>query len=124
MIDILQIRDGASVLTSEGDKLGEIEQVEDDVLVVRHGRIFRNRYVVPHTAVTEIDRNGIHLAVSSEQVSVLGWDADSAVNRSVDQSIATHADHVPESPEEMLRISTGTGTGEKPKLTGREYGKE
>lgn len=124
MIDLQQLRNGADVLTADGNKLGEVDEIGDHVLIVKQGLIFRNQYVVPRNAVTAIDETGIHLGVSQDQVTVLGWEADSASTQTSDEQIDTFADHVPESPEEMFRISTDTGTGEKPTLTGREYGKE
>ena len=69
-----EIDNGWDVITSDGDKLGDVEEVHPHYLVVGKGLIFHSERYVPVSTITSVENNKVHLGVSKAEVERLGWD--------------------------------------------------
>ncbi len=69
-----EIDNGWDVITSDGDKLGDVEEVHPHYLVVGKGLIFHSERYVPVSTITAVDGNKVYLSVSKTEVDQLGWD--------------------------------------------------
>jgi len=70
-----EIDNGWDVITSDGDKLGDVEEVHPHYLVVGKGLIFHSERYVPVSTITAVEDNKVHLAVTKAEVDRLGWDS-------------------------------------------------
>lgn len=68
------VREGQDVLGNDGKKIGEVTGSAGNTLVVKHGRLFTSKELyVPASAIASIDREAIHLNVSSEIATGDDW---------------------------------------------------
>lgn len=67
---------GADVVCSEGDKLGEVVDVRDSVIVVEKGFFVPEDLYVPMTAVASADEHTLKLNVTREEADRSDWDHD------------------------------------------------
>ena len=75
MSGVQNIRVGADVLGSEGDKLGTVNQVGPDFIVVEKGFLLTKDLYIPTSAVTTVDTEcRVLLSVPKDQVENMGWD--------------------------------------------------
>jgi uncharacterized protein (TIGR02271 family) len=70
-----QIQAGWSVYGRDGDKIGDIEEVGPNYLLVTKGLIFVTDLYVPMSAITDVDPNDgrVHLSVDKSAVGDQGW---------------------------------------------------
>ena len=69
-----QIRPGMDVLGSDDNKLGEVDRLEGDYVVVKRGLLFPNDYYVPATSIASIDEDNLYLTETKDAADRLGWD--------------------------------------------------
>ncbi len=69
-----EIDNGWDVITADGDKLGDVEEVHPHYLVVGKGLIFHSERYVPVSTITAVEDNKVHLAVTKDEVERQGWD--------------------------------------------------
>ena len=69
-----EIDNGWDVVTSDGDKLGDVEEVHPHYLVVGKGLIFHSERYVPVSTITSVEDNKVYLSVSKSEVDSQGWD--------------------------------------------------
>jgi uncharacterized protein (TIGR02271 family) len=69
-----EIDNGWDVITSDGDKLGDVEEVHPHYLVVGKGLIFHSERYVPVSTITAVEDNKVHLGVTKDEVERQGWD--------------------------------------------------
>lgn len=69
-----EIDNGWDVITSDGEKLGDVEEVHPHYLVVGKGLIFHSERYVPVSTITSVADNKVHISVSKDEVDRLGWD--------------------------------------------------
>lgn len=64
----------------DGDKIGDIEEVDRDYLLVTKGLIFTTDLYVPASAVEQVDANErrVYLTVAKDEVESRGWTAPPA----------------------------------------------
>ncbi len=75
MAGIENIRVGADVLGSDGEKIGSVAQVARDHMLVEKGMLFTKDLYIPVTAITTVDADGrAVLSVAKDQVEDMGWD--------------------------------------------------
>jgi len=66
---------GHDVYTSDEECLGDVATVGDDYLVVTGGPLdHRQAWRVPRAAISRVDAESVHLALSRGQVLVQGWE--------------------------------------------------
>ena len=70
-----QIQAGWTVAGSDGGKVGDIEEVGPDYLLVTKGLIFKTDLYVPHDAIAEVDPadGRVILSVPKDEVENMGW---------------------------------------------------
>ena len=69
-----EIDNGWDVITSDGDKIGDVEEVHPHYLVVGKGLIFHSERYVPVSTITSVENNKVYLGVSKAEVERQGWD--------------------------------------------------
>ena len=71
-----QIQAGWSAHDREGDKIGDIEELGQDYLLVTKGLIFTKDVYVPFSAVDSVDPDSgsVRLNVDKDQIDSMGWD--------------------------------------------------
>jgi uncharacterized protein (TIGR02271 family) len=69
-----EIDNGWDVITSDGEKLGDVEEVHPHYLVVGKGFIFHSERYVPVSTITSVVDEKVHISVSKDEVDRLGWD--------------------------------------------------
>jgi len=70
----LQLREGMDVVGSDGDKVGEVDRIEGDSVVVKKGMFFPKDYYIPTSAFTNADQDRAYLNVTKEVALDQGWD--------------------------------------------------
>lgn len=70
----LQLREGMSVVGSDGDKVGEVDRLEGDYVVVKKGMFFPTDYYIPTSAFTTADADQAYLNVTKDVALNQGWD--------------------------------------------------
>lgn len=68
-------REGMDVLGSDGEKLGEVDAIEGNFVVVKKGFFFPKDYYIPTDAVASTDADNIHLTVSKDAALNQQWEA-------------------------------------------------
>jgi uncharacterized protein (TIGR02271 family) len=63
-----------TVVGSDGDKLGTVDHVENDVIVVQKGFFFPKNHYIPLNAVAQTDEDSVYLTVTKETALTQGWD--------------------------------------------------
>ncbi len=71
-----QIQAGWSAHDREGDKIGDIEELGQDYLLVTKGLIFTKDLYIPQSAIQEVDteQGQVWLNVAKSEVDSMGWD--------------------------------------------------
>lgn len=81
-IEPSQLQKGWDVFGSGGDKVGDIEEVYDDYMVVSRGFLFTTERYIPLWAVTSAGDGRVYLNVTKDEIDSRGWDSPDAVARS------------------------------------------
>jgi len=69
-----EIDNGWDVVTSDGEKLGDVDEVHPHYLVVSKGWLFPTERYVPVSTIISVADNTVHLSVSKSEVDSQGWD--------------------------------------------------
>lgn len=85
-----QLRSGMNVLGSDDDKLGEVDRLEGDYVVVKRGHLFPNDYYVPTTSIASINGDTVYLTEAKDAADRLGWDTPPPAGTTRNES--RHAD--------------------------------
>jgi len=72
-MDSLNIREGATVYTADGEKLGKVIALEGQYLVVEKGFFFPTDYSVPVNLVTSSTDDDVYLSVTKDQALNGNW---------------------------------------------------
>jgi hypothetical protein len=72
----IDINSGWEVCDANGNKIGSINDVRDNYLVVSKGTLLPKDIFVPTTAVQRVDENDhrVYLNVDKDTISSMGWD--------------------------------------------------
>jgi len=70
------VKEGWHVVGSDGAKVGEIEDVRSNCLVVSRGIFFTTERFVPVTAIRAIEGDCVYLDVTKDQIEASGWDVE------------------------------------------------
>jgi uncharacterized protein (TIGR02271 family) len=68
------IREGMSVVGSDGENLGSVDQLEGDYMVVRKGLFFPSDHYIPLAAVASVEGDQVLLGATKETALQQGWD--------------------------------------------------
>lgn len=61
------VTEGADVVGSDGEKVGEVVNANPDYIVVKKGFFFPNDYYVPSSAISSVDEGHVYLNVTKEE---------------------------------------------------------
>ena len=64
---------GTTVYSSDGDKIGDIAEVQQNYFVVEKGFIFTEDLYIPMSAVSSRDGDGIRLSLSKDEINTQDW---------------------------------------------------
>jgi len=85
----LQLRQGMDVVGSDGDKVGDVDRLEGDFVVVKKGFFFPKDYYIPTSAFTTVDGDRAYLNVTKDDALNQGWDVAPSTETSYDDRIGT-----------------------------------
>ncbi len=68
------IREGMNVLGPDGEKLGEVDAIEGNFIVVKKGFFFPKDFYIPTDAVANTDADNVHLTVSKDAALDQQWE--------------------------------------------------
>ena len=69
---------GASVYGSDGEKIGEIAEVQNGYFVIEKGFIFTTDLYIPTTAVVSRDDDGVRLSMTKGEIENGEWSSPPA----------------------------------------------
>jgi len=72
--DVWEIDEGWDVYSSDGDKLGDVQEVAPHYLTVSKGFFFPSEKYVPVSAITNVDGETVYVNASKAEIDNLGWD--------------------------------------------------
>jgi len=70
----LSLRSGMDVKGSDGEKVGTVQDVEGNYVVVSKGFFFPQDYYIPTSAITTADEDNVYLNVTKDEALNQGWD--------------------------------------------------
>jgi hypothetical protein len=70
------IEQGTDVIGTCGHKIGEVMDVQNEYLVVEQGFFICHDLYVPTSAIASVDKHGLHVNVSKNQIKASGWDTE------------------------------------------------
>ena len=109
----MSFSEGADVVGSDGNKVGEVVAVHQNYLVVEKGFFFPTDYYIPTSAVASSDGDKVYLTVTKDAALDQGWDqapADDAGYLTTDTSeSAGYAADPSMSPADAMTTTAGSG---------------
>ena len=81
-MDVNDIRHGWAVYGADGEKVGDVSDVQATYIVVSKGLIFTSERYVPVSAVTRVEHDRVYLDVTKDQIEREGWDTAPTAGRS------------------------------------------
>jgi uncharacterized protein (TIGR02271 family) len=106
-----EIDHGWDVFGTDGDKVGDVQEVQPHYIVVSKGFFFPTERYIPVSAITNVEHDRVYLNVTKNEIDSLGWDTVPDADYSdARQTRTTGADYV-ETGTDMDR-SRGTTTRE------------
>lgn len=71
---VWEIDHGWDVYSSDGDKIGDVEEVYPYYLTVSKGFFFSSEKYVPVSAITSVDGEKVYVNATKSEIDNLGWD--------------------------------------------------
>jgi len=71
---VWEIDHGWDVFSSDGDKIGDVEEVQPHYLTVSKGFFFPSEKYVPVSAITSVDGERVYVSATKSEIDNLGWD--------------------------------------------------
>lgn len=68
-----EVQQGASVLCKNGEKIGEVVDVEKDYLVVEQGFFIPRDIYIPASIIARHDGNNLYLTMTMEEFDKVDW---------------------------------------------------
>jgi uncharacterized protein (TIGR02271 family) len=69
-----EIDNGWDVFGADGEKVGDVHEVQPHYLVVSKGFFFPTERYVPVSAISNVEHDRVYLNVTKEQIDSMGWD--------------------------------------------------
>ena len=98
--DSVEIHTGWTVVSNSGDRIGQVEDVYPDHIIVAKGFLFPSRWRVPASAISHVEPDWVQLRVTRQQVEQQDWDARAEVEETGDtvDDLALNRDSFPPYP--------------------------
>lgn len=74
------VREGMDVLSTDGEKLGEVANATGNYVLVRHGFLFAKEYYVPADAIANVGNDAVYLTMTKEIALEQQWDKPPTAN--------------------------------------------
>ena len=71
---VWEIDHGWDVFSSDGDKIGDVEEVHSHYLTVSKGFFFPSEKYVPVSSITNVDGERVYVNATKSEIDNLGWD--------------------------------------------------
>lgn len=71
----LNLTPGMDVKGSDGEKVGSVQDVQGNYVVISKGFLFPHDYYIPFNAITSADEKNVYLNVTKDEALNQGWDA-------------------------------------------------
>lgn len=68
------VREGMDVISTDGEKLGEVANATGNYVLVRHGFLFAKEYYVPAEAIANVGNDAVYLTMTREIALEQQWD--------------------------------------------------
>lgn len=68
------VREGMDVMSTDGEKLGEVANATGNYVLVRHGFLFAKEYYVPAEAIANVGNDAVYLTMTREIALDQQWD--------------------------------------------------
>ncbi|HET9016430.1 MAG TPA: YsnF/AvaK domain-containing protein [Thermomicrobiaceae bacterium] len=81
--DVNSIQHGWDVLDANGDKVGDVSDVQPTYLTVRKGFLFHSDRYIPVSAIDGVRHDRVYLNVTKDQIDQQGWDTVPTTDRGV-----------------------------------------
>jgi len=82
--DGVEIHTGWTVVSNSGDRIGQVEDVYPDHIIVAKGFLFPSRWRVPASAISHVEHDWVQLRVTRQQVENQSWDEPTSVQEAGD----------------------------------------
>ena len=73
-MDWRDIKHGWDVFGADGEKVGDVSEVQEGYIVVSKGFIFTSERYVPVEAISRVEHDRVYLNVSKAEIEARGWD--------------------------------------------------
>jgi len=83
---VWEIDHGWDVFSSDGDKIGDVEEVHPHYLTVSKGFFFPTEKYVPVSSITSVDGERVYVNATKSEIDNLGWDTIPQETSTVDTS--------------------------------------
>ena len=84
---------GLDVIGSDGEKLGEVQEVADSSFIVKPGWLVPDAPSVSLAAITQVDANAVYLDVTKADVLNHGWEGVPTTDRHAGKTGKELSDH-------------------------------
>lgn len=103
------IQTGMDVFGTDGEKVGEVDGVEQNHFIVRKGFFFPQDHFIPMTAVASVDEANVYLNVFKDEALELQWTEipegtvvpESPLEQANEEPAATEASEAPTEPLDL-----------------------
>lgn len=73
MTDTNPIREGADVVDSDGERLGNVIAATPEYIVVEQGMFFPTDFYIPRNVIDKIEDAIVHLSITQTEAQDRGW---------------------------------------------------
>jgi len=101
-----EIDHGWDVFGSDGEKVGDVSDVQTHYITVSKGLLFKTDLYIPVSAITAVEHDRVYLNVTKDQIEAQGWDRIPEVDTTVDRQMVGTGFR---DTAEMDTVSTATG---------------
>ena len=73
-MNVNEIQRGWDVYGADGDKVGDVSDVQGTYIVISKGFIFKSERYAPVAAISRVERDRVYLNVTKDEIEARGWD--------------------------------------------------
>ena len=81
--DPITISHGMHVYGSDGEKVGTVEDMRGNTMVVSKGWFFPTEHYIPTSAINSVDGDRVYLTVTRDEALNQGWDVEPVMDETV-----------------------------------------
>jgi len=107
---VWEIDDGWDVFGSDGEKIGDVHDVQSHYIVVSKGFFFPSEKYIPVSAISNVENDRVYLNVGKNEIDSMGWDQVPAMDTTsyTDVDTTTYTDTTPATMTTGTTSSVGT----------------